>query len=522
MICPKCKAMLPNNLISCTKCGAILQPGYEVNNNSGQQFTYNGYQQSMGTGQLYGQNQGISQQPMGTGQLYGQNQGMPQQPMGTGQLYGQNQGVPQPSMGAGQPYGNNLDQNSSYNPNYQQNYHNPNGKWENGKWVKTQPNQMNYSNPNWNQKPKSNVGCLSAIFFGICFVLFLLILPSLSRYIQKSREEDGKNVATTERQTTYEESTTYEEPTEETIDESIPNITVASDYSNMTIGDICCEDDLYIGLAYAKLSDSFTTGLGSQEDISEGKQVLFAYFDVYNGSNDKKNIGDDSFTCYVDGTSFSKVETYFYYEEDGITNQLSNDLYDNTNKMVITDFEIPMEWNEIKLYYGSDCIWTLLPADVSSEPFEMKSMYDIDYIRDATPEGTTIYSDKYEITYDGYEYFTQDYTNDEMIIIKFTVNNTGDSELDYSLVGYNMNCYADNYVTNNADYTLDEKFGDYINVYNIDSIQAGMNAKIYYAFEINGNHTFYRMTYDVGYIVDEYLADIYIKVDSATNTDAED
>ena len=73
----------------------------------------------------------------------------------------------------------------------------------------------------------------------------------------------------------------------------------------------------------------------------------------------------------------------------------------------------------------------------------------------------------------------------------------------------------------NADYTYDSKVGDYINVYNLDSVQAGMKAKVYYAFEITGEHEFYRMVYDSGYIVDDYIADIYIQNNVASSTDAE-
>jgi hypothetical protein len=490
----------------------------------------------------------MQQQPMGSGPLYGPNTNM-QQPMDSGPSYGYNPYVQQ-------PYNQNQQYRGQQQNTYQQN--NTAGKWVNGKWVSNGYPGGNQNDAN-KGKPDNVYGFLAALvslilafvfrWLGgvIALAAFIYCLDGIIRSRKKawgvlglvlslitmsiivtmdSNRSNNSDISDNSSSVQVQVSTkdNNEEKKEEKTTEAVQNntIPVASDFSNMKIGDICCNEELYIGLSYAKLSDTFTTGLGSQEDISTDKQVLFAFFDVYNSGNDKKNISDDSFSCYVDGINFSEVETYFYYEEDGITNQLSSDLYDNTNKMIITNFEIPKEWEEIKLYYGSDCIWNLSPDDVSSEPFEMNSMYDVNYVQDGTAEGSIIYSDKYEITYDGYEYHTEDYSNDNMLIVKFTINNTGSSELDYSLVGYNMNCYANNYVTDNANYSIDDKFGDYVNVYNIDSIQAGMKAKIYFAFKITGSHDFYRIVYDAGYIADDYLADIYINEGIATNTDSDE
>ena len=395
-----------------------------------------------------------------------------------------------------------------------------------------QPQQIYANNPNWYKPAPKKEDTRWITWFlvgaGAFVVIFAVLLSVVSSMLTKNTSSKDNSKTATQSTSSSSVSTTAatEELTEAITEEttevvSVDVIAVASDFSNMRMGDVCLDDDLYVGLSYAKLSDTFTTGLGSTEDIAADKQVLFAYFDVYNGGNEKKHVDDNDFTCYVDGTSFSKVDTYFYYEEDDVSNQFGSELYNNTSKLVITDFEIPKEWNEIKLYYGSDCIWTIASDEITSDPFEFKSMYDVDYKKEATRAGAVIYSDEYELTYDGYEYHTEEYSGDNYIVYKFNVNNTGASELDYSLVGYSMECYADNYVTYPSSYTMDDKIGDYVNIYDLDKIQAGMSAKIYVAFEIKGEHSFYRMVYDAGYIADDYLADIYINEETASNTDSE-
>lgn len=393
------------------------------------------------------------------------------------------------------------------NPNTQQLNNNNN--------MVRQPQQMQVNNPNW-YKPapkKEDTRWITwmLVGFGVFIAFVLFITVALSVMFGNKNQNDKPKTTTHSSTTSSTTEATTEAVTEATTEPILESaMQVASDQSNMKIGEIGCNDELYVGLSHVKISDTFTTKLGSNEEIAPDKQVLFAYFDIFNYNEEKKHIDDNDFSCYVDGTNYSGVDTYFYYEEDGISNQYSTELYYTTCKLAIADFEIPREWSEIKLYYGSDCIWSLSPEDVSNEPFEFESMYYINYIKDSTQEGSTIYSDKYELIYDGHEYYTGDYSDDKYIIFKFTVNNTGSSELDYGLVGYSMECYADNYITYGSDYTIHDKIGDYINIYDLDKIQSGMSAKIFVAFEINGEHDFYRMVYDAGYIADDYLADIYV------------
>ena len=382
-----------------------------------------------------------------------------------------------------------------------------------------QPQQMQVNNPNW-YKPapkKEDTRWITWMLVGFGVVIALIFVIAIAidvMFPSNNKNDKAKSTTHTSTTNTTTEATTeaVTEATTEPVLESA--IQVAPDQSNMKIGDICCDDDLYVGLSYAKLSDTFTNGLDLTEDIASDKQVLFAFFDVYNSGEEMKLMDDSFFSCYVDGVNYTKVDTNFYYKEDDVSNQFGNELYQNTCKLIITNFEIPKEWNEIKLYYGSNCIWNLNSEDVLTTPFEFKSMYNINYKQESTSEGTVFTSDKCELTFDGYEYYTKESSGEKYIIYKFNVKNISSAELDYSLVGYSMECYADNYITYSPQY-MDEKIGDYISVFSLDSIQAGMNAKIYIGFRIEGDHSFYRMVYNAGYVTDEYLGDIYINEDDS-------
>lgn len=450
-------------------------------------------------------------------------------------------------------------QNNAYvQPNYNNQYQQPN--------YAQQPQPVNQQ-----ETPKKSVGCIT--YFGIAFFSLLtilliaanvstsliipfvvldiaLIIYSISNtpknrsvilfivfailfvvgfiLVINTYDDNTSDNTTTSRQTTETYTTeqkTEAETTEEITTEEVAsvNIPLAKDFSRMKLGDICNDDDLYIGLSYAKLSPTLTINYANiQEDISDDKQVLFAFFDVYNAGDDVNSITSYNISCYVDGNAVSPVDTYYYYNEDGISNRFSDEIDANTCKILITDFEIPLEFSEIKLYYNSECAWTLKQNDVSTEPFEFNSMYDIEYEQGNTEIGEAIYSDKYEVIYDGYSYYTAPYSQDKYIIFKFTVNNTSSSTLDYSSVGYNMRCYVDNYALASGSYGIDDKIDDYINVYSydIENIPSGMSAQVYVAFEVYQEYDSYRMIYNTGYIYDEILGEVFVNEQTATNTDA--
>ena len=94
---------------------------------------------------------------------------------------------------------------------------------------------------------------------------------------------------------------------------------------------------------------------------------------------------------------------------------------------------------------------------------------------------------------------------------KFTINNTGNNPIDYSLAGYEMTAYQDNYYIGTASYGLDDKIDGYINIYNIDKIESGMSANIYVAFESFESGGDLYMVYDDGYVSNDVKGTVFIE-----------
>ncbi len=64
--------------------------------------------------------------------------------------------------------------------------------------------------------------------------------------------------------------------------------------------------------------------------------------------------------------------------------------------------------------------------------------------------------------------------------------------------------------TNNT-YTLDEKLGQYVNIYDTTEIHPGMSAYIYVAFEAVDNGKPLYLVYDTGYWGNEILGTVYVE-----------
>ena len=101
--------------------------------------------------------------------------------------------------------------------------------------------------------------------------------------------------------------------------------------------------------------------------------------------------------------------------------------------------------------------------------------------------------------------------DDEYVIFKYTINNTDSEKLDYSLAGYEMTGYQDNYYLGTASYSLDDKVDGYSNIYNIDSVEVGMSANIYVAFDKLGTSGSRYMVYDDGYIANKVRGKVFVK-----------
>lgn len=292
-------------------------------------------------------------------------------------------------------------------------------------------------------------------------------------------------------------------------------VSTASNYSNMSLGDIGKSGDIYVGLSYVKKMSYLPVALGQKEDISSDNEVILAFFDFYNDSNNSCQVNPDDITCYADGIQVEGVDNCFKVECDGIKQYYWEDIAGKTQMASVQDFEVPKGWKELKFFYDSKCIWTINEDDVKTDNYNFVSMYEnLEVSRNITEEGAVIYDDNYEITFQGvsdYSYNNYISGNTPYTIFKFSVKNTGSSPIDYELAGYEMTAYIDNYYAGTADYMVDEKIDGYSNIYNIDKIEAGMSANIYVAFEGSSKGKTAYMIFDDGYISNTVRGKVYVE-----------
>lgn len=278
----------------------------------------------------------------------------------------------------------------------------------------------------------------------------------------------------------------------------------ATDASNMSLGDVAKSGEIYIGLSYAKRMSYLPLALDQKEEVADGNEVILAFFEFLNDSGKAESISPMDVSCYADGVIVEDVETYIKVNCDGIGQFYNEELAGNKKAISVQDFEVPKGWEELKFFYKSKCVWVLHQDDVKDEPFELQSIYDYDVEETYTEDGSLIYSGDIEIISQGKEKYIEknSYWGDsEYIIFKFTINNIGSETVDYSLAGHNMHGYQGGYLLDSADYTLDKKIDGYSNIFNIDSIEPGMSANIYVAFDSNGLSGDCSMIYDDGYII---------------------
>ncbi|WP_044915303.1 zinc ribbon domain-containing protein [Butyrivibrio sp. WCE2006] len=363
---------------------------------------------------------------------------------------------------------------------------------------------------------------IAAIVIGV-IILLIAFSPSSgskdSNIEQSTNQETGKE---SEKQTESVEAT-VNETAEEAVSEDVfaadtsseSAIATAADFKNMKVGDIGKRDNVYAGLSYVKRMSYLPTELGENNDITAGHEVIMAFFDFYNDSDKESTVSPEDITCYADGVQTEDVDQYINVECDGINQYYSAELADHTQMITVQDYEVPTNWSELKFFYKSELIWTVTQDDIKTDDFAFKSMYDAIAIRrNAIGEGTVIFNDGYEIVFQGvtdYVYQNSITGAEPYTVFKYTINNTGTSAVDYSLAGYSMNAYIDNYYAGDASYIFDEKIDGYSNIFNIDNIEAGMSANIYVAFEGDSKGKPVYMIYDDGYIIDDVRGTVYVE-----------
>ena len=286
------------------------------------------------------------------------------------------------------------------------------------------------------------------------------------------------------------------------------------DYTHMTVGDIAKTGSIYIGLNYVKRMDYLPLVSGKETDIGDGNEVILPFFEVYNDSTNYGRMNFNDITCYADGVQANSVESYIKVQCDGIPNYYWEDIADHAKAISVQQFAVPKGWQELRFYYGSSIIWTLTQDDVKTEKFVFNSILShFDMGRRETAAGSVIYnSDSQQIIFDGATLYSKK-SYGTYVIFEFTVNNTSSASLDYDLVGYKMTAYQGNYYLGDASFVLDSQIDGHSNVFNVDSIEPGMSAKVYVAFEKRFDWNDYYVLYDDGYGSHSFRGSAYTIVD---------
>ena len=365
---------------------------------------------------------------------------------------------------------------------------------------------------------KRHLGSYFALVMGALMLVVSLSSGKGTTGKTDSSSDSHENTEVSKKVDTSEQTKQSEQankPTTSDNEENKPDIKTASSNKDMSLGEIGVKDNVYVGLSYVKKMSYLPTALGSKGEIGSGNEVILAFFDFYNNADKSVSVSPGDITCYADGTQVEDVESYIKVECDGISQYYSESLADHAQLISVQDYEVPIGWKELKFFYKSECIWTVDQDDVKTEDFEFQTMYtNISENRNITPEGTIIYNDKFEIKFQGatsYIHQNSVWGEQPYIVFKFTINNTGTSAIDYNLAGYKMTAYQNNYYLGDASYSIDEKIDGYSNIFNIDSIEAGMSANIYVAFDGLGETGSVYMIYDDGYINSDYKGSVYLE-----------
>ena len=380
-------------------------------------------------------------------------------------------------------------------------------------------------------------------FFGTLVALTAIILlyaevPAFHDWLNNSINSDGDISAETEEQAVVQETpaisdiitdplevsaTSDNEPAPVEFSQTVympeepilgTNDIQVVDNGTLSMGDITKVGDFYIGLAYAKRMDYLPTALGEKE-ISPENEVVILFFDVLNAGDSRKTFRDSNLTGYADSTKVNEVETYIKVVVDGVEQYYAYDLDSGTQAMACVNFEVPKGWNELTVFYKDETSWVINSSQVSSNPFVFAPLIKADTSRPITNVGDVIFDDDYKITYMGHKSITDSgfFSDSYLEVFLFSIANTSNQAIDYSLTGYNMAGYADNYFFSSPSWAYNEKVDGYINIYDIDSIAPGMSANVYIAFEKRTdvkNKSLY-MLYDTGYIFDNQIASVYIE-----------
>lgn len=320
----------------------------------------------------------------------------------------------------------------------------------------------------------------------------------------------------TKKPTDNQQDTSYEEFTETTTQIQTTEEVTTESYikkEDLSIDEIAEDGNIYLSLSYAKRADHYTSAYYMQtEDVDSDHELIYFFVEACNVSEVVDGVNSMKFDCYVDSVKASSFESYTLSYQDGVYEYNSYDMDPCATEIVLINYVVPKDWQEIKLFYDG-FNWLITQDDVSDEPFvnDNVTTYDYEYIA-YTEIGEKIYSDKYDVIYDGYSFTTNSYNGEQYIAFEFTINNTSGEVLDYSNI-YNMRGYHNNILMDSFDYMLDDTLDGHTNIASIDNIEPGMTAKVYVAFKTESTTGDFSISYDVGYIKSEYLGAVMINIE---------
>ena len=192
----------------------------------------------------------------------------------------------------------------------------------------------------------------------------------------------------------------------------------------------------------------------------------------------------------MDGVQATDVESYIKVYADGIHQYYYETLDPSFQLISVQDFEVSEEWQEIKFYYQSDCTWTISKNNVSENPYKPGTIINVNRNLKETKVDDYIISGKYGVQYKGAEIVCDENTyrgNVYYVVYKFNITNNSDNALDTSSYGSKMRSYQNNCFLGDTEYLLDDTIDGYIDINDIDSIEPGMSANVYIAFETIAN-----------------------------------
>lgn|GEM_PF-3000303 len=367
-----------------------------------------------------------------------------------------------------------------------------------------------------NNTPTNKRSSVSVIVLIIVLVgVFAVIMNGI-----ESKDSDKPDDTKTSTQTDTPKSTSAPKPTKAPTPTNTPAPTPTPDpivghktsFKDLKIGDIGRVGKEYVGLQYVKSMSYLPTAFG-KETVPADHEVIIGFFDIYNNTGKELVFNRSSISCYADGIQVTEVENFLLSYVDGVTGETITTFDHSFQLLTALDFEVPKGWKELKFFFKSECVWTVTSEEVSTKEFKVSPMFPLNKDLSYTKEDEIIYQGNYTIQFKGAKHHRADnYTKDNYLVFKFKLTNTGTSALETRLMGYNMRAYKDNYYIDTASFLTNEKIDGYTNIYDVDHIEPGMSANIYFAFDCAKETGNYYLIYDDGYISDHYCGYVYVEV----------